>query len=41
MIGNRKIIRLSMALPKTDCVRIVIRQSRGNPVLRSAEVFVH
>ena len=25
VIGNRKIIRLSMALPKTDCVRIVHR----------------
>ena len=41
VIGNRKILRLPLTLPKTDCVRIVIRQSRGNPVLRSAEVFVH
>lgn len=41
VIGNRRIVRLPLTLPKTDCVRIVIRQSRGNPVLRSVGVYAH
>ena len=41
VIGNRKILRLPLTLPKTDCVRIVIRQSRGKSGAAQRRSFRH
>lgn len=38
VIGNRKIIMLKNA-PATDCIRLVVKQSRANPHLRSVGIY--